>query len=77
MEHRPVRSTISILRTVLHLLEDDPALSADSETVLEFKRATLKLIAEIQSEHGIKEESRRPSLDEVSQDTVQSHKRPQ
>jgi hypothetical protein len=70
MEHRALRSTISILRTVLHLLADDPTLRADSETVLEFKHATLKLIAEIQAEHGITEQSRRPSLDEVSQDTA-------
>ena len=72
----PFALTSSILHTVLYLLEGDPTFSADSETVLEFKRA-LKLIAEIESEHGITEQSRRPSLDEVSQDTVQSHKRPQ
>ena len=52
---KPVRSTVSILRTVLHLLENDPAISRDSETTLEFKRATTKLIAEIEAEHGITE----------------------
>jgi hypothetical protein len=56
MENKPVRSTISILRTVLYLLEGDPAISSDSETVHEFKRATLKLIAEMQSKDGIADE---------------------
>lgn len=51
MENRPVRSTISLLRTVLHLLEDDPAIRLDSHAAGEFRRATLELIAEIEAEH--------------------------
>jgi hypothetical protein len=65
MEPRPARSTISILRTVLHLLEGDPAIDWDSETVLEFKRATMTLIAEVQAKHGISKESLNPSLDQA------------
>jgi hypothetical protein len=60
MEHEPIRLTVSILRTVLYLLDGDPAFSADNENVLEFKRATKKLVAEIESQHGI--ESTRPSV---------------
>lgn len=71
MEPKPPRSTISILRTVLHLLEDDLALSAaESDTVLEFRQATLKLISEIQSKHGLTDERPSPSVDHEAQDTV-------
>jgi hypothetical protein len=66
MDLKPVRSTVSILRTVLHLLENDPAISRDSETAHEFKRATMKLIAEIEAEHGIKQKPFGHSVDEVS-----------
>jgi hypothetical protein len=54
-ESNPARSAVSILRTVLRLLEDNPAIPADSVTLLEFRRAAMKLIAEIQSEHGIRD----------------------
>ena len=71
MDQRPLRSTVSILRTVLHLLEDDPALSsAESDTVHEFRHATLKLIAEIQAKHGLVDERKPPSVDHAAQDTA-------
>lgn len=66
MELKPVRSTISILRTVLHLLDNDPALRPESATVLEFKRVTQRLIEEIQMEHGITAQS----VAEASRETV-------
>jgi hypothetical protein len=68
VEHRPVRSTLSVLRTVLRLLENDPALRPGSATVLEFKRATQNLIGEIQSDHGISVESIWPDGSQASQD---------
>lgn len=65
MEPKQFRTTVSILRTVLLLLEDDPALRAHTETTLEFKRAAAKLIAEIEAEHGITDESHKPPLGDV------------
>ena len=70
MDAQPVRSTVSILRTVLHLLEDDPALRMDSETVQEFRHAALKLIAEIESQHGFSVKTSWSSVDHAGQDTV-------
>ena len=78
METKRVRSTVSILRTVLHLLEDDPAIDANSQTALEFRRAALKLIAEIQTEHGITEELGMSSVDLATHDspfkTIEDHR---
>ena len=54
-ESDPGRSAVSILRTVLRLLEDNPAIRADSATLLEFRQAAIKLVAEIQSERGVKD----------------------
>lgn len=53
MELKPVRLNVSILRTVLFLLDNDRALRPESATVLEFKRVTQNLIEEIESENGI------------------------
>ena len=70
MEPKPFRTTVSILRTVLHLLKDDPALRPHAETTLEFRRAATKLIAEIEAEQGITQESLKSKLDEINLDTA-------
>jgi hypothetical protein len=70
MEPNPFRSAVSILRTVLHLLEHHEAVRKDSATLLEFRRVTMKLIAEIQSEHGIPVELIRAAIDETGPDNA-------
>lgn len=59
---------MSILRTVLRLLEDDPAIRVNSETLQEFRQAATKLIAEIQSEQGITDDLFNSRADESRKD---------
>ncbi len=69
MAHEPFRSTVSILRTVLHLIDNDPTIRANSEALAEFRKAAATLIAEIHFDHGTVPASSWPTEDEVSQDS--------
>lgn len=78
MEYTSTRTILSVLRTLLYAIDRDPAILADSSSVLEFRRSTMKLIAEIQSALGIEEELVRQGLEAVSRDTARkAHRRPQ
>lgn len=68
MDSKSARSTVSVLRTVLHLLDDDPAIPRDSTAVHEFRRVATRLMAEIQSENDFTDELIRPKPDGAAPD---------
>jgi hypothetical protein len=52
MEHTSSSSLISILRTVLYLVDHNRDLTTDSAAVLDFKRATIGLMLELDGAAG-------------------------
>lgn len=60
MPHTSSPTLISVLRTVLYLLEQDGIVRPELSIVLEFRQVTLKLISELQA-HSIQDELVRPT----------------